>query len=270
MREMIESSTVDFEGIDVQEMLLYVRLNLDDCTDVASLIPFLPTRRHTGGRTPAMCSESIIGPHKQAQLKDHQQLWKFKEAPSSKELIRKIVATVVEISIRTLFGNFIYTCGGKLFLQLKGGPTGARVTMAVAQLIMEWFWIRIKAIFLESGQLYTLHLGMSYVDDVRALIGAFPKGTRFSDGKFRQSGEDDGLLTREEVTKRAFQDAINSVVKCLKFTTELQNEFEDNWLPTLDTEMKTLAKENRITLRFYKKPMSSSWLLPEESATAPE
>ena len=65
-RIMIENSQINFEGIDVNEMLLYVRLNLDHCSDVAPLVPFLPQRKYTKGDTPGMSSDSNKCPHKQS------------------------------------------------------------------------------------------------------------------------------------------------------------------------------------------------------------
>ena len=48
-----------------------------------------------------------------------------------------LVARVCEIGVRTIFQNFIYSFGGHNFIQMLGGPIGARVTMAAAKLVMQ-------------------------------------------------------------------------------------------------------------------------------------
>ena len=55
-------------------------------------------------------------------------------APADETLRRKIIGAVLQISIVQLFKGFIYKFGGKYFLQVGGGPTGARVTMAAVNL----------------------------------------------------------------------------------------------------------------------------------------
>ena len=45
----------------------------------------------------------------------------------------------MEIAVNFFFSNFTYTFRGDIFVQLFGGPIGARITMAVDKLVMqEW------------------------------------------------------------------------------------------------------------------------------------
>ena len=126
---------------------------------------------------------------------------------------------------------------------------------------MEWFWGEIEKIFKRSGEGFNLILALSYVDDARTLTQTFPKGTRFSKDKFIVT-EEEPIGSAEEWTRQAFQEASNSVAKCLQFTTELQSDFDDFWLPTLDMALKILPRENVLTFRYYEKPMTTNWVLP--------
>ena len=56
--------------------------------------------------------------------------WAFKTKKVTEEQQLEIIARVVKIAIRVVFENFCYEFGGKTFLQLFGGPIGARLTMA--------------------------------------------------------------------------------------------------------------------------------------------
>ena len=72
-------------------------------------------------------------------------MWPDSEPTARHEQL--MVARAAEIGTRTLFENFMFSFGGKNYLQAKGGPIGARVTMCAARLVME-----------DWGQRYTLIL----------------------------------------------------------------------------------------------------------------
>ena len=83
----------------------------------------------------------------------------------------------IGIAIKCLFENFVYTFGGKYFLQQKGAPIGARVTMCVSRIVMQDWRDEYERI-LEVSQVETLLKGL-YVDDGRDLIKLLRLGTRF-------------------------------------------------------------------------------------------
>ena len=60
---------------------------------------------------------------------------------------------------------------------------------------------------------------------------------------------------------------MNSINPDLKFTTESQEDFETERLPTLDFEM-WVTKENKIEHSFYQKPMKTPLVLMERSGMA--
>ena len=87
-----------------------------------------------------------------------------------------MMARAAEIWVRTIFENFMFTFGGKTYLQAKGGPIGARVTMCAARLVMEDWGKRYTTILLNSGLRVWLMKG--YVDDGRQGTSRMALGTR--------------------------------------------------------------------------------------------
>ena len=79
--------------------------------------------------------------------------------------VREIVARVAEIGIRTIFENFCYRFGGKVFIQMKGGPIGVKVTMACARLVMINWGNMVKGSLKLASMEITLFA--CYVDNVR-------------------------------------------------------------------------------------------------------
>ena len=78
--------------------------------------------------------------------------WTHKNTiPDTPELRRLVLGLVMKVAIQVLFTQFCYSFGGKLYWQKKGGPIGARITMAVAQLVMEFVWDRFIEIWKETN-----------------------------------------------------------------------------------------------------------------------
>ena len=78
------------------------------------------------------------------------------------------------------------------------------------------------------------------MDDARSYMYPVRPGWRWEDGElwFREEWEkEDDLLSPIERTKRVVQESMVGVTKCLKFTTETCEDFEDGWLPTLDFKL---------------------------------
>ena len=174
--------------------------------------------------------------------------------------------------MKTLFKNFSYKFGGKFFHQKEGGPIGVRATGAASELVMEDWATKYRDILVKSGLIVYLMAGC--VDDGRQITTILPLGTRFDKDEtiFKHSEEaqeeDEKLKNKGESENqrmaRLLIDAMNSVNKDLVFTTETQEDFKSERLPTLDFEM-WVTPENKIEHSFYQKPMKTPLLLMERS-----
>ena len=92
------------------------------------------------------------------------------------------------------------------------------------------------------------------MDDARRYLYPVRPGWRWEDGGlwYRREWEvEDELLSPIERTKRVIEKSMEGVTKCLRFTTEMLEDFEDGWLPTLDFKLRVTAK-NIIEYTFFK------------------
>ena len=108
---------------------------------------------------------------------DPESQWVFPEKELSEEEKKEIVARCIEIGVCLIFENFCYKFGGRVFKQQGGGPMGAKVTMAVARLVMQTWSKRYLEILQEAGLVVDLLTG--YVDDVRQASTCLEIGMRY-------------------------------------------------------------------------------------------
>jgi hypothetical protein len=99
--------------------------------------------------------------------------WNFPRTQPSPEQIREIQARCVEIATRFIFQNF---CN-----KSSGGPIGARVTMAAAQLVMS-DWGEKWRIILEKAAVKVPQLD-GYLDDVQQGSTSLRYGMRWNNDK---------------------------------------------------------------------------------------
>ena len=65
---------------------------------------------------------------------------------------KRLLGAVLEIGVRAAFENSVYQFGGRYYHQQKGSPTGRRLTMAAARVIMSDWSINITKI-LEQAEI---------------------------------------------------------------------------------------------------------------------
>ena len=110
-----------------------------------------------------------------------------------------------------------------------------------------------------------------YVDDSRNLNFPLAEGWRWDGEKFsfdeltfmsdkeKDTIEQDQIRTSQELTK-----AMNSLVYFLRFTHEDYTQFENNRLPTLDTEL--WMEDETVRFAFYEKPTVPNRTLQADTA----
>ena len=197
--------------------------------------------------------------------------WVFPEIEPSEKQEKLAVAIVAEIAIKIIFKNFSYTFGGKTYLQKSGGPIGVRATGAVAQLVMENWARTYREILENSGVIVKLLSG--YVDDGRQVTSALRPGMRFCEEKkifiYSSLAEEQDKLkaikgeTNNQRMARICKDGMNSINPDLVFTTESQEDFPSERLPTLDFEM--WISGNIIRHSYYQKNMKTPYVIMERS-----
>ena len=79
--------------------------------------------------------------------------------------------------------------------------------------------------------------------------------------------EEDAGLSGLEVTKRILEGTMGGLEEYLTFTMETEEDFQNTWLPTLDTELK-VDNQNIIMYRFFEKPTNPNTVLHFRTAMA--
>ena len=261
VRKQFEKSSIEWKNVDWGLVTLYVKLheNYWSESELRDTRKYLPIRKSNVGRPPSVGTVGVESRFK----------W-----PGSLELIdvkhkKKLIALAMECAVVFFFKNFTYTFGGEIFLQTSGGPIGARLTMAVARLVMqEWKCNYTK--ILENSQIEELLSGL-YVDDGRAYQRKLRLGERFNlaQRKFTYDADDEksdveNNIERNELTRREVLKAMNSISKDLEFTMELCEDFEDLKLPTLSFSL--FIGERGIEHTYFEKHMKNQTLLMERSS----
>ena len=117
-------------------------------------------KRKVGGVKPGITSADVNS--KKGNINKQ---WYFPRDKATDEQIRDIMSRCAEIAVRTIFENFTYNFGGVKYLQSKGGPIGARITMACARLVMQDWGEKFSCIMLKADLKITLV--KSYMDNAR-------------------------------------------------------------------------------------------------------
>ena len=238
------------ESGDWRELMRYIVLNTSRSRVYKEgLGRCCPWRTGTRGRAPGI--KSINAKYQECKPEDNQ--FKFPKVEPHKWEIRRMVGISLEIGISTSFQLHTYPFGGRNYQQVKSGPIGARLTMAVARIIMQ-LWRRKVKQHLEEANLKVLLEG-GYVDDMRHVISMMEIGWRWdtdvSSFTFKEEWRaEDAGLTRKEITEREVLRMMNSIFGFLTFTKETQDEFSDGYLPTLDTAIR-LETNGEINYKYF-------------------
>ena len=264
VRESIENSEVTFEGFNDEKGRAYIGMNRSYAGNIEEIEHTLPTRASNKVSTPTMASVGTKW--------DPNEQWVFPEGKITEKERRKIIAKVTEIAVRILREKFSYKFGGKNYHQKSGGPIGVRATGAASQLVME-HWAKKYREILENSGVWVAMMG-GYVDDGRQITTVLEKGYRFKKEEnsfvFTQEGYREDIKkekngeSRNEFMGRVCIEAMQSINKDLKFTTESQENFETERLPTLDFEL--WLEKGKIHHSYYQKPMKTPYILMARSA----
>ena len=224
----------------------------------------LPTKRGTRGSRPGVRGAGPSGP-----TRGDQEQWKFKPNLNIREAEkREIIARVIEIAVQVMFSTHVYTFGGDYYRQTTGGPIGLRSTCSVARLVMKVWddkWLqRLQELKVQIEE------AIRYMDDGRTALFRFKHGWRWAMGKImycKRWETEDQHLSGIEITKRILAGTMAGLEEYLEFTMETEEDFEDKWLPTLDTKL-CVSKDNIIMYQFYEKPTNPNTVLHQRTAMA--
>ena len=155
---------------------------------------------------------------------------------------------MAEIGVRVLWSNFTYEFGGEIFLQMEGGPIGARVTMAASRLVMQEWAEGFREILDKSG--VTVDSQNGYVDDARQNTDLMIRGARYNPERKRFTWREDWKIEDDEDDLpdevrmgKICLDAMNDVSEDLEFMVETVYDFQNKKLATLDFECEVVDNQ---------------------------
>ena len=114
----------------------------------------------------------------------------------------------------------------------------------------------------------TVHLIARYMDDGRSFLPPLKAGWRWKEGRLLYCvkwEQEDKVLSPTERTKRALGQSMREILSFLDFTTESGEDYEDGWLPTLDSSLK-VDKDNSVLFRFWEQPTNTNLVVQLRTA----
>ena len=258
-------SEIKWTNLDYIEATRYIALNWteEQCSQ-SKLRRVLPRRRSNKGTRPGVRGTGPSGP-----TRGDQEQWRWRPNLKLREAEKKeIIARVIQIAVEVMFRTHVYTFGGNTYRQTSGGPIGLRSTCAVARLVMKVWddkWLaRLSELRVRIEE------AIRYMDDGRTALFRFKHGWRWCMGSIKfckRWEEEDAGLSGLEVTKRILAGTMGGLEEYLTFTMETEEDFQNTWLPTLDTELKVDHK-NIVMYRFFEKPTNPNTVLHFRTAMA--
>ena len=252
VRKQFSKSQIHWNNIDWKLITLYVKSHekLWVNGELRNISKYLPKRISNRGRPPSIGTENLEKRYK----------WTMPLDNLTAEVKAELMGYAIEAAMRFLFENFVYTFGGKKYVQCSGGPIGARLTMAVARLVMQQWKDDFDEI-LKKSNIIEIMSGL-YVDDGRNFIKMLDLGNRFVEDRnvidfSEKAFKEDTTrgISKEELTKEQILKAMNSVNKDLEFTMETHKDFIDGRLPTLSFSL--WPGQRCIHHSYYEKEMKN-------------
>ena len=270
IKKKVEKTKMSVEGFNWKKASLYIKTNLVNIKSKISkeTRQCLPIRKSKQGTTPGMASEGF---HLKKDSEDKQ--WIFRKMKPTEKIQKEMMGLACEVAINVLWNNYCYTFGGELRLQSEGGPIGQRPTMAASRLVMSDYMEKYENILMKSD--LKISMLKVYVDDGRQITSKLKKGMRYDNeeekfvwNEIAEKEDDRKELEGEkedEFMARVCLEAMNQINPDLTFTAEVQSDFVDKKLPTLDFTLEMQATGN-VKHSYFEKAMKNQILIEKDSA----
>ena len=255
---MFENSGLEIEGIDYEEMGLYLaftrsREELED----AGIGDVCHTRKNAVGRAPEMQGSGISND----QGKRFRSWSMPKDQPSKKQK-RKMITESLKAGMKFVMKNHVYCFDGTIRKQSSGGPIGLKLTGTLAQVFMLWWDLQLKERLNALG--IELPFYKRYVDDINICCFEVQSGTRYEGGQF---------VIHEGVDNRPADARVFDLIKCvgdsihpsIQLEVDCPSQHTDGEVPILDVKV-WVEKSRTVMYEFYSKEVSSKSVIDARSA----
>ena len=151
--------------------------------------------------------------------------------------MKRILAYIFVIGIKSVFVNHMYRVGGKFYIQGDKGPIGLKATGSVARLIMIWWDRKFIEMLTTLGIIMLLYL--RYIDDINLATVALAPGTYFDENTRQLLVNEDEINNEKKVpddvrTLKVLRQIADSIVPMLNWEFDTPSFHDNNRLPVLD------------------------------------
>ena len=238
--EMFENSDVKVEGIDSEEVGLYLALNLSEGElKNKNISQFCPKRKSKNGAPPTITG-CALSKDKEKKMKP----WLNREKTPNEDETKKLLAEALRVVILFIMKNHIYQFDGEIRKQKNGGPIGLELTGDLAQIFMIWYDRELLK-RMESENIKAV-MYKRYVDDINMVIE-------------KQNPED----TEENIMNRV-KDIGSKIHPTIEIEVDYPSKHKDKKVPILD--LKVWIEQGKIMHEFYRKEMATKTMVHARSA----
>ena len=227
VKEMIIKSEVTIEGVDYEEVGLYIAVSYEkEELEKAGIQDMCPKRKQKQGRKPTMTGQAV------SNATAREKVWQpAQKKPETKKEKVLLIAEAVRIVLRFLLKNHLYCFEESRRRQKNGGPIGLVLTDAVAKIYMTWWDRKVKEKAGQEGMEIVLY--RRYVDDINIIA--------------KMNTNTEQPRTKGEIEKQGmelFQKIGNGIHKSIKLEIDHPGRHDDEKMPLLDVKVWLEEQEN--------------------------
>ena len=246
--EAVKQTNIMFEGIDYRRLAVYLNLVLvEDKLCNLNLRDIIPERRDPENKSEALSAKS----NKDLSA------WVTREEFTQEEK-KLMIAAMVQTMTLLMMATNVYSFAGDIYLQSNGAGIGLRAAACLARICMciwDSKWATMQNDLGLSAMIF-----MRYVDDLRIHLFPINKGWFWSECTWKYDPDKIDTRSDETRTKEELNKSFNDIFETLKFTTETQEDFSNNMLPTLDFQVSVEAG-GKLDFMHFTKPMCNNLVL---------
>ena len=180
---MVYQSEVKIDGVDYDELGLYLSLNRDeDYLREKELLQYCPTRKSNRGAPPKITASGIS-----VQKDNRFKPWNKPSMEPDESIQRLMLKEALKIVLNTLMKNHVYNFNNELRKQKEGGAIGMDITGELAKVFMTW-WDKQAIERLRRLDMEPV-LYKRYVDDINIATEALEEGYEYKDGRLVRNEE---------------------------------------------------------------------------------
>ena len=259
--EMFQESSVKVDGIDYEEMGLYLAFNTTRArlTEL-QLDRVCPTRKCRNGKL------KITGNGIKPDREERYAPWRRPTENPTPEQQRIMLVEALRVAMNLVMHNHMYMFDKSIRRQLKGGAIGLKLTGSMAQVFMMW-WDREMIHRLQALMLPPLMYDR-YVDDIDVALHETPLGAVIRNGEMMiddDAIERDLNIPADARAMQIFLEIGNGIHESIQLEIDFPSNHPDNKVPILDLKV-WVDKNMKIVYEHYSKEVSSKYTVHVRSA----